>query len=324
LIAPLRGEGDCFWNFLAIWRVIDGVNRRSLLLFAAMSVVWGLPYLFIRIAVSDLSPVVLVFARTAIGALILLPVVVWRGELRGLFKSWGPLLAFAAVEIGIPWVMLAGAEQRITSSLAGLLVSAVPLVGVVIATSLGNREHLGGASLAGLLLGVVGVAAIVGFDLRASDWLALVEMGVVVVAYAVGPVIVSRYLNGLPSMAVIAVSLAACAIAYLPFAALQWPRSVPPTDTVVSVAVLAVVCTALAFVLFFALIAAIGPVRATVITYINPAVAALLGVTILRESFTFGMGVGFVLVIAGSVLATRRPREAVVAAALTHESQSSV
>jgi drug/metabolite transporter (DMT)-like permease len=294
------------------------------LLFAAMSVIWGLPYLFIRIAVSDLSPVVLVFARTAIGALILLPVVVWRGELRGLFKSWVPLLAFAAVEIGIPWVMLAGAEQRITSSLAGLLVSAVPLVGVVIATSLGNREHLGGASLAGLLLGVVGVAAIVGFDLRASDWLALVEMGVVVVAYAVGPVIVSRYLNGLPSMAVIAVSLAACAIAYLPFAALQWPRSVPPTDTVVSVAVLAVVCTALAFVLFFALIAAIGPVRATVITYINPAVAALLGVTILRESFTFGMGVGFVLVIAGSVLATRRPREAVVAAALTHESQSSV
>jgi drug/metabolite transporter (DMT)-like permease len=292
------------------------------LLFIAMSVIWGLPYLFIRIAVSDLSPVVLVFARTAIGALILLPIVVWRGELRGLFRSWAPLLAFAAVEIGIPWVMLAGAEQRITSSLAGLLVSAVPLVGVVIATSLGNREHLGGASLAGLLLGVVGVAAIVGFDLRASDWLALVEMGVVVVAYAVGPVIVSRYLNGLPSMAVIAVSLAACAIAYLPFAVLQWPRSVPPTDTMVSVAVLAVVCTALAFVLFFALIAAIGPVRATVITYINPAVAAVLGVTVLHENFTLGMAVGFVLVIAGSVLATRRPREAAPAAALSRESQS--
>jgi drug/metabolite transporter (DMT)-like permease len=294
------------------------------LLFVAMSVIWGLPYLFIRIAVSDLPPVVLVFARTAIGALLLLPIVIWRGELRGLFKSWVPLLAFAAVEIGIPWVMLAGAEQRITSSLAGLLVSAVPLVGVVIATSMGNREHLGGASLAGLLLGVVGVAAIVGFDLRASDWLALVEMGVVVVAYAIGPVIVSRYLNGLPSMAVIAVSLAACAVVYLPFAALQWPRSVPPTDTIASVAVLAVVCTALAFVLFFALISAIGPVRATVITYINPAVAALLGVTVLRENFTVGMAVGFVLVIAGSVLATRRPRETARAAALSPESQSTV
>jgi drug/metabolite transporter (DMT)-like permease len=293
------------------------------LLFVAMSVIWGLPYLFIRIAVSDLSPVVLVFARTTIGALILLPIVIWRGELRGLFKSWVPLLAFAAVEMGVPWLMLASAEQRITSSLAGLLISAVPLVGVVIATSLGNREHLGRTSLAGLLLGVVGVGAIVGVDLRASGF-ALVEIGVVVVAYAVGPVIISRYLNGLPSMGVIAVSLAACAIAYLPFAAVQWPRSVPPMDTIVSVGVLAVVCTALAFVLFFALIAAIGPVRATVITYINPAVAALLGVSVLHENFTFGMALGFVLVIAGSVLATRRPRETAPAAALARESQSSV
>jgi drug/metabolite transporter (DMT)-like permease len=289
------------------------------LLFVAMSVIWGLPYLFIRIAVSDLSPVVLVFARTTIGALILLPIVIWRGELRGLFKSWVPLLAFAAVEMGVPWLLLASAEQRITSSLAGLLISAVPLVGVVIATSLGNREHLGKASLGGLLLGVIGVAAIVGVDLRASGF-ALVEIGVVVVAYAVGPVIISRYLNGLPSMAVIAVSLAACAIAYLPFAAGQWPRSVPPMDTILSVGVLAVVCTALAFVLFFALIAAIGPVRATVITYINPAVAAVLGVSVLHENFTFGMALGFVLVIAGSVLATRRPREMAPAAALARES----
>ncbi len=300
------------------------MTRRGLLLFVAMSVIWGIPYLFIRIAVSDLSPVVLVFARTSIGALILLPIVVARGELRGVLKSWIPLAALAAVEIGVPWLMLASAEQRITSSLAGLLISAVPLVGVVIATSLGNREHLRMGSIAGLLLGVVGVAAIVGFDLRASDWLALVEIGVVVVGYAVGPVIISRYLSALPSMGVIAVSLAACAVVYAPVAALRWPTSVPPTDTIVSVAVLAVVCTALAFVLFFALIAEIGPVRATVITYINPAVAAVLGVIVLRETFTFGMAVGFVLVIAGSVLATRRSRETAAAPALSRESQSSV
>ena len=289
------------------------MTRRSLLLFIAMSLIWGLPYLFIRIAVSDLAPVVLVFARTAIGALILLPIVIVRGELRGLLKSWLPLLALAAVEIGVPWYMLASAEQRISSSLAGLLVSAVPLVGVVIATALGNREHLGLASLSGLLLGVAGVAAIVGFDLRASDWLALVEMGLVVVGYAVGPVIISRYLSGQPSMGVIGVSLAACAIVYAPLAAVQWPRSVPPVDAIVSVAVLAVVCTAIAFVLFFALIAEIGPVRATVITYINPAVAAVLGVFVLHESFTAGTGVGFVLVIFGSVLATRRPQGAAAA-----------
>jgi drug/metabolite transporter (DMT)-like permease len=110
------------------------MTRRALLLFIALSVIWGLPYLFIRIAVSDLSPVVLVFARTALAALILLPIALGRGEVRGLLKSWVPVVALAAVEIGIPWVMISSAEQKITSSLAGLLISAVPLIGVVIAT----------------------------------------------------------------------------------------------------------------------------------------------------------------------------------------------
>src|SRR6267142_5291917 len=292
------------------------MTRRSLLLFIAMSVIWGISYLFIRIGVRELSPVVLVFARCAISALILLPIVLARGELRGLFKHWLPLVAFAAVEIGIPWFMLSSAEQKITSSLAGLLVSAVPLVGVVIATAFGNREHLGLASISGLLLGLAGVAAIVGFDLRASSLLALVAMAVVVVCYAAGPVIVARYLSEAPSMGVTAVALAGCALVYAPLAALQWPRSVPPLDVIVSVLVLAVVCTALAFVLFFALIAAIGPVRATVITYINPAVAAVVGVLVLHENFTAGMLIGFVLVLAGSGLATRRPARL--------ESQSSV
>jgi drug/metabolite transporter (DMT)-like permease len=283
------------------------MTRRALLLFIAMSVIWGLPYLFIRIAVSDLSPVVLVFARTAIGALILLPIALARGEVRGPLKRWVPLVAFAAVEIGIPWVMISSAEQKITSSLAGLLVSAVPLVGVVIATALGNREHLGAASLAGLLLGVIGVVAIVGFDLRATGWLPLAEMGIVVVCYAAGPAILSRYLSEEPAVGVNAVALALCALGYAPVAAVQWPRALPPLDAMVAVLVLAVVCTALAFLLFFALIAEIGPVRATVITYINPAVAAVLGVMVLRENFTAGMAIGFVLVLAGSVLATRRP-----------------
>jgi drug/metabolite transporter (DMT)-like permease len=282
------------------------MTRRALLLFVAMSVIWGIPYLFIRIAVTDLSPFVLVFARTAIGTLILLPLAQSRGELRGLAKSWPPLLAFAAVEIGIPWVLMSHAEQSISSSLAGLLVAGVPLVGVVIATALGNREHLGLASVAGLLLGVVGVAAIVGFDLKALSWVALVEMAVVVVSYSVGPAVIDRYLSGLPSVGVIAASLAVNTIAYAPLAALQWPHGVPPLSVLAAVVVLAVICTALGFLLFFALIAEIGPVRATVITYVNPAVAAVLGVIVLHESFTAGMAVGFVLVVLGSILATRR------------------
>jgi drug/metabolite transporter (DMT)-like permease len=282
------------------------VTRRGLLLFAAMCVIWGIPYLLIRVAVGELSPAVLVFLRTGAAALILMPIVLARGGLRGIGGRWPALLVFAGVEVAVPWLMLSNAEQHISSALAGLLVSAVPLVGVVIATSLGNREHLALGSMSGLLLGLAGVALIVGFDLHTSNGLAFVEMAVVVVGYALGPAILARYLSDVPSMTVMGVALALCALIYAPVAAVQWPHTVPDWNVLGSVAVLAVVCTALAFLLFAALIQEIGPVRATVITYVNPAVAAALGVTVLRESFTLGMGLGFVLVLAGSILATRR------------------
>ena len=217
---------------------------------------------------------------------------------------------FAVVEIAIPWFALSSAEQRISSSLTGLLTSAVPLVGVVIAPLFGNREGIRTQNLAGLFVGLAGVAAIVGLDLHATGWIPLAEMAVVAVCYAVGPAILSRFLSGLPSVGVIAMALAVCAAGYAPVAAVQWPRTVPSTGVLASVAVLAVVCTALAFLVFFALIAEIGPVRATVITYVNPAVAAVAGVLVLREMLSIGMGVGFVLVLIGSTLATRRERAA--------------
>ena len=282
------------------------MTRRGLLLFVAMCLIWGIPYLFIRIAVSELTPATLVFLRTGIAALVLLPIAIRRGGTRALFDKWRPLLVFALIEIGVPWVALSSAEQQISSSLAGLLISAVPLVGVVIAPLFGNRERFGPVNLGGLALGLVGVAAIVGFDLRATGWIPLAEMAVVAICYAVGPAILARYLSGLPSVSVIAASLAICAILYAPLAAFQLPRSSPSSGVLLSVAVLAFVCTALAFLIFFALIAEIGPVRATVFTYINPAVAALAGVLVLDETFTPGMGIGFVLVLVGSTLATRR------------------
>jgi drug/metabolite transporter (DMT)-like permease len=286
------------------------MTRRGLLLFAAMCVIWGIPYLLIRVAVGELSPATLVFLRTGVAALILMPIVIARGGLRGIGRRWVPMIAFAAVEIGVPWLLLASAEQKISSSLAGLLISAVPLVATLIAPLFGNRDWIGPSGVVGLLVGMAGVAAIVGFDLRASAPVALVEMALVAISYAVGPAILSRYLTGVPSVSVIGISLTLCALAYSPVALVQWPHALPSMSVLASVAGLAVVCTAIAFLLFFALIAEIGPVRATVITYVNPAVAALLGVTVLRESFTFGMGIGFVLVIAGSVLATRRPARA--------------
>jgi drug/metabolite transporter (DMT)-like permease len=275
-----------------------------------MCVIWGIPYLLIRVAVREMTPAVLVFGRTAVGALVLLPLAAAQGGLRPLAGRWLWVLAFAGIEIALPWVLLSHAETRLSSSLTGLLVAGVPLVAVVITRTTGARERLAAANLLGLGLGVVGVAALVGLDLSGARPVPLVEVAVVAVCYATGPIILSRYLGGLSSLGVIAVSLGVCAVVYAPVAAIEWPSTVPSWKAIGSVLVLAVICSALAFVLFFALISEIGPVRSTVITYVNPAVAAVLGVLVLSESFTVGMGVGFALILAGSVLATRpqRPR----------------
>jgi drug/metabolite transporter (DMT)-like permease len=280
------------------------MSRRGALLFAAMCVIWGIPYLLIKVAVDDMSPSVLVLGRTLVAALILLPVAALRGELRPLLPYWAPLVAFAGIEIALPWVLLGAAETTVSSSLTGLLIAAVPLVAAVIATSSG-AERLSLTSGIGLGLGVLGVAAIVGVNLQGAHAIPLAEIGLVAVCYAVGPAILARWLSGLPALGVIAVSLGLTALVYVPFAATSAPARTPSTAALVSVVTLAIVCTALAFLLFFALIGEVGPVRATVITYVNPAVAAVLGVLILDERFTLGMAVGFGLVLAGSVLATR-------------------
>jgi drug/metabolite transporter (DMT)-like permease len=276
-----------------------------------MCVIWGIPYLLIRVAVRELAPVTLVFLRTAIGALILTPVAAYRGELRRLLRHWRPLLAYTAVEVAIPWVLLARAETKLTSSLTGLLIAAVPLVGAGIVTLTGDRERLGGRRWLGLLVGIAGVAAIVGLNLGQVNVVALVEVGFVAVGYAVGPIILSRSMTDLPAYGVVAASLLLTGIVYAPFAAANWPSTLPSAHVVESVFGLAIICTALAFIVFFALIAEVGPVRATVITYINPAVAAVLGVTLLNEHLTTGMVVGFALVLTGCVLATGRSPQAI-------------
>ena len=288
----------------------DGVTRRGLVLFGLMSVIWGIPYLFIRVAVAEITPAALVLARTALAAAILLPIALARVDLRPVLARWRWVVAFAAIEIAIPWVALGSAEQHLSSSLTGVLIAGVPLVGTAFALATGGADRLGRIGLVGLLIGLVGVAAIVGGDYATSDPTALLQVAVVVVCYAVGPAILARRLGGLPTVGVMALSLALCAVVYVPIAAVQLPSAVPSTNVIASIVILAVVCTAAAFLVFGALIDEIGPVRATVITYVNPAVAAVLGVVVLHETFSVAMGIGFALVILGSTLATRRSRAA--------------
>jgi drug/metabolite transporter (DMT)-like permease len=283
------------------------VTRRGIVLFGLMAVIWGIPYLFIRVAVAEVTPAVLVFLRTALGTAILLPFAIARVDLRAVLARWRWLVAFAAIEIAIPWLMLASAEQHLSSSLTGLLLAGVPLVGTGLALATGGADRSSRTNTIGLLVGLVGVAAIVGADFALSDTTALLEVGVVIVGYAVGPAILARRLGGLPSVGVMSLALGLTALVYLPIAATQLPAVMPSPKVFVSIGVLAVICTAVAFILFAALIKEIGPVRSTVITYINPAVAAVLGILVLNETFTLAMGVGLALVILGSILATRRP-----------------
>jgi drug/metabolite transporter (DMT)-like permease len=283
------------------------MSRRGWTLFLAMCLIWGVPYLLIKVAVDEMSAASLVLARTALGAALLLPVAAAKGLLRPLLRRWKPLLVYTVVEISIPWLALTEAERHISSSLAGLLVAAVPLVGALLAVGTGT-ERLGPVRITGLLLGLAGVAALVGLDLGSADLGALALMALVVVGYAAGPFILSRHLADLPSLGVVAASLGLAALFYLPMGLMQLPSSMPSMEASLSVVGLAVVCTAVAFLLFFRLIAEVGPARATVITYVNPAVAVALGVVLLGESFTASTALAFALILAGSVLATRSER----------------
>ncbi len=279
------------------------MSRRGWVLFIALCFIWGIPYLLIRVAVRELSAPELVFLRTAPAALLLAPFAFRRGGLPPLLARWRWIVAYTVVELALPWLLLSHAEQRISSSLAGLLVASVPLIAVLVYRAAGVAEHVDARRLTGLVVGFAGVAALVGLDIGESDPWAMAEVLGVAVCYAVGPLIVSRRLQGLSSLGVVAASLVLTAAIYAAPGLLDLPRSLSG-EVVGAVATLALVCTLLAFVLFFALIREVGPARSTVITYVNPLVAVLLGVALLGEPFTAGIAVGMPLILAGSVLGT--------------------
>ena len=280
------------------------MTRRGWLLFSALSVFWGVPYLFIRIAVTELDPVVVAFGRTVLGALVLLPFALRARAMRPLLARWRWVLLYTGVEIVGPWVLIGHAETRLNSSTTGLLIAMVPIVAAIILTVTG-QDRLGPRRVTGLLVGLVGVALLVGLDIHLDDLGAVVQILGVVIGYAIGPIIVARRLADLPSIGVITASLLIAAVVYAPFAALLRPSSASPA-AIGSVVVLALVCTAAAFMVMFALIAEAGPARMTLITYVNPAVAIVLGALVLDEPITAGLIIGFPLIILGSVLGTWR------------------
>ncbi|TCO49769.1 DMT family transporter [Actinocrispum wychmicini] len=285
------------------------MTRTGWVLFALLGVIWGLPYLMIKVAVGGVSVPVLVFARTAIGAAILVPIAIRKVRWDALRKHWPWVLAFAVLEVVGPWALLSDAEHNLSSSMAGLLIAAVPIIGAVVVGFLGER--LGVKQWAGLAVGFGGVALLAAPNLHGGDAWSIVEVLLTAIGYAVAPVIADRKLREIPSIVVTAITLTLAGLVYTAPAIATWPERMPDVDVLLALVGLAVVCTALGLMLFFQLIREAGPARAMVITYVNPVVAVAAGVLLLHEPLTLTTTISFVLILGGSFLATSRPRERV-------------
>lgn len=272
-----------------------------------MAVLWGIPYLLIRVAVRQLDPGVLVLARTGPAALLLLPLVIARRQIGVVWTNLKWIAIFGVVEFGIPWYLMATAEKHITSSLTSLLICAVPLFAVAGARIRRTDEHIGPRRLLGLAVGAAGVLLLVGLGLQggSAQWIGV--MLIIAVGYAIGPVILATKLHHVPGVPIVAGATLLVALAWIPWSVAHWPARVS-SETVGAIAVLSILCTAGAFLTFFELVKEVGSTRSVVVTYVNTALAVVLGISILHEPLTTGILLGFPLVLAGSILATSSSR----------------
>jgi drug/metabolite transporter (DMT)-like permease len=283
------------------------MSARAWLAFAAMSILWGIPYLFIKVAVDDgVPPVFVAWARVVLAAVVLV-LLAWRaGALRSLRGRARWLLLYAIAEISIPFPLIAFGETRVSSSTTAIVIATVPTIGALLALRVAPGERVTGRRLAGMLIGFAGVVALVGIDVS-GDARALLGVGAVLLAaggYAVGPLVIAHGLGDLDGRATMGVSLALAAVVLTPVAALDPPREVPPAGAIAAIVVLGLVCTAAAFVTFNVLLRTAGVSRSMIITYVNPVVALALGVALLDEQPGAGTLVGLLLILAGSWLST--------------------
>jgi drug/metabolite transporter (DMT)-like permease len=283
------------------------VSARAWAAFAAVSILWGVPYLFIKIAVdAGVSPGFLAWARVVLGAGVLLALAARAGVLAGVRGRLRWIAVYAVAEMAIPLPLIAEGERHVSSSLAAILIAAVPMIVALLALRFDHSERVTGARLAGLVIGFAGVVALVGIDVAGSadELLGAGAILLAAVGYAAGPMLLKLHFPDLDPRAAMGVALAIAGVALTPLAAAGAPSAAPPVKAIVSLLVLGLFCTAAAFALFGALIAEVGPGRATVITYVAPLVALAAGVTVLGERPGPGALAGLLLILAGSWLST--------------------
>jgi drug/metabolite transporter (DMT)-like permease len=278
--------------------------------FIALCVIWGTPYFFIKIALHELSPVWVAWGRLVCAASLLVPLALWRGVLKGMARHWRTIVAFALVELVGPFYLISLGERYVSSSLAGILLAGVPLIVVIVAPFLGVHEKVSPRRLAGLAVGLIGVVALLGLDTAHGEkgWLGAACILVAAVGYAIGPLIVQRHLAGTDPLGVVSASVAVGAAVLTIPAVFTAPPVFPSVVAIGSVVILGMMCTALALMLFVFVISRAGASSAAVVTYVNPAVALLLGIFLLDEHFGAGPAVGLAMILCGSWLATSGSR----------------
>ena len=282
------------------------MSQRSWLLLGLLSGLWGASYLFIKVALEDdMSPTVIVFVRTALAALVLLPLAMRGGSLGGLRRNVGPILVLAVVQMGGPLLLIAAGEREVSSSLTGILVATAPIFTFLLAFALEGEERASGLSLLGVVIGIAGVALLLGVD--AGGGVAALVGGLMIVlasfGYGVGAWFVKRRVRDVQPVAMVGATAATTAVLMAPFAALGAPSHAPDLAATGSLLALGVLCTGLAFVIFYSLVSSDGPAKASLVGYIAPGFSIVYGITLLDEGFTVATATGLVLILAGSWLA---------------------
>lgn len=277
--------------------------------FGIVGLLWGIPYLFLKVAVGELEPSVIVISRTLIGALLLAPLAIKRSIFWLPIKRWPFLLLYSACELIGPWYLITHAEQKINSGLTGLLIATTPIWAAILASIFGDKTVWHKSRLFGLIVGFIGVIAVVGLESVTgnSDLISIAMVLIASMGYAYAINMVNRRIPEVPGLALNTWAMVITSIVFLPFAIVQRPTQMPSVEVVLSVIGLGVLCTALAFTMFFKVIAEIGPPRASLVTYLNTAVAVVLGIIILSEPITLGIVLGLPLVLIGSYFASRKP-----------------
>ncbi|MCX6441326.1 MAG: DMT family transporter [Actinobacteria bacterium] len=287
------------------------MSRRNLILFLLSGFLWGIPYLFIRVAVDPqdgFHPAIVVLGRVVIGALILIPIAIYDKTFFTALKNWRYIAVYALFEMVGPWILIGTAEQKISSGLAGLLVSSVPIFSTLIASRYGDKSVWQPKRLFGIAIGFLGVFLLVGIEslTGSSDPLSILMVIAASIGYAFAVIYITRKMPEGSGVAINGIAMAMTAVFYSPALFIFWPDRAVSYEAIYSLIALGVFSTGIAFAIFFAVMAEIGPTRASLVTYMNTAFAVILGVIILNEPLTLGIIVGLPLVLIGSYLASRR------------------